>query len=78
MPILQSQYKPSFLFRNAHFSTIYPNVLRKVNGVEQTRERISLDDGDFIDLDWSYATSRSENLTTIIHGLKGNGKRKYI
>ena len=78
MPILQSQYKPSFLFRNAHFSTIYPNVLRKVNGVEQTRERISLDDGDFIDLDWSYATSRSEKLTIIIHGLEGNGQRQYI
>ena len=79
MPLLQSKYTPPFLFRNDYISTIYPNLLRKVKGVSQKRERVELDDGDFIDLDWSYSTiPNSKKLTVIIHGLEGNGQRQYI
>ncbi|WP_074405629.1 MULTISPECIES: YheT family hydrolase [Aquimarina] len=79
MPLLESKYTPPFLFRNDYISTIYPNLLRKVKGVSQKRERVELDDGDFIDLDWSYSTiPNSKKLTVIIHGLEGNGQRQYI
>ncbi len=79
MPIIQSKYSPPFVFRNGHISTIYPNLVRKVKGVHQKRERVELADGDFIDIDWSYAPSQnSENLTIIIHGLEGNAQRQYI
>ncbi|MEW7279583.1 alpha/beta fold hydrolase [Aquimarina sp. 2201CG1-2-11] len=79
MPILRSTFSPPYLFRNGHISTIYPNLLRKVRGVLQERERVELQDGDFIDLDWSYAsTKESKKLAIIIHGLEGNGQRQYI
>ncbi len=79
MPILQSSFKPPILFRNGHVSTIYPNLLRKVKGVHQKRERLELSDGDFIDLDWSYSLiQKTEKLGVIIHGLEGNGQRQYM
>ncbi len=78
MPIIPSTYKPSLFFRNGHLSTIYPNLTRKVKGVKQTRERVELEDHDFIDLDWSYSTSKTSNLLILIHGLEGNGQRQYI
>ena len=79
MPLIESKYTPPFLFRNSYMSTIYPNLVRKVKGVSQKRERVELDDGDFIDLDWSYSTaSNTKKLAVIIHGLEGNGQRQYI
>ena len=44
----------------------------------QTRERIVLQDSDFIDLDWSFASERSNKLLIILHGLEGNAQRPYI
>ncbi len=79
MPVITSNYTPPLPFKNGHFSTIFPNLLRKVKGVVQKRERIELDDGDFIDLDWSHSANKKSNrLTIIIHGLEGNGQRQYI
>ncbi len=79
MPIITSNYKPPLLFRNGHFSTIYPNLIRKIKGIEQKRERITLLDGDFIDLDWSFTpTKKSKKLAIIVHGLEGNGQRQYM
>ncbi len=77
MPIEQSTYKPPYFFRNGHFSTIYSGLLRKVEGVDQKRERITLSDGDFIDLDWSYAEEKTNALIIILHGLEGNAQRHY-
>ncbi len=79
MPIRNASYTPPLLFRNSHISTIYPTIFRKVTGIHQKRERVELDDGDFIDLDWSYAKSqKSKKLAIIIHGLEGNAQRQYI
>ncbi|GAA4110700.1 alpha/beta fold hydrolase [Aquimarina addita] len=79
MPVVPSLYKPPYLFRNNHFSTIYPNLIRKVKGVVHDRERVELIDDDFIDLDWSYAIDQNcSDLTIVIHGLEGNAQRHYM
>ena len=78
MPIIESQYKPKFLFKKGHFSTIYSGLIRKVNTVDQKRERISLSDGDFLDLDWSYADTPTDTLIIVLHGLEGDAKRPYM
>lgn len=78
MPIISSTYKPPVLFRNGHFSTIYSSKLRKPPKVQQSRERIVLPDGDFMDLDWSYATKESYQLVILLHGLEGNAQRTYM
>ncbi|MDO6758969.1 alpha/beta fold hydrolase [Tamlana sp. 2_MG-2023] len=77
MPILNSTYKPFFLFRNGFVSTVYSGLVRRVD-LEQERERMILRDGDFLDLDWSYSEEKSNKLIILLHGLEGNGKRPYM
>ncbi|WP_299381989.1 alpha/beta fold hydrolase [uncultured Lacinutrix sp.] len=78
MPILTTTYKPKFIFRNGHLSTIYSGLLRKVEGVTQKRERLTLPDNDFLDLDWSYTTQQTNQLLIVLHGLEGNAQRHYM
>ncbi|GLB48006.1 YheT family hydrolase [Neptunitalea lumnitzerae] len=77
MPLISAVYNPPGIFKNGHFSTIYCSVFRKVT-CPQTRERITLDDGDFIDLDWSYAKEKTNTLVIVLHGLEGSAQRPYI
>lgn len=78
MPIVESSYKPRFLFKNGHFSTVYSGIFRQINGVKQERERIVLKDQDFIDLDWSFALQKTNKLIILLHGLEGNAQRPYM
>ncbi|MEB8346069.1 alpha/beta fold hydrolase [Flavobacteriaceae bacterium KMM 6898] len=78
MPIVPSKYQPPFLFQNADLATIYAGVVRKIDGIIQQRERISLADGDFLDVDWSFAAKKSDKVAILLHGLEGNAQRPYI
>jgi uncharacterized protein len=78
MPILQSSYHPSRIWRNPHVSTIYPSAFRKVNGVNYTREKLELSDGDFLDLDWSKSSENNTKLAIFTHGFLGNSTRPYL
>lgn len=77
MPILDSTFKARFLFRKAFVATVYSGLFRKVN-LEQRRERLELPDGDFIDLDWSYAKRKSDKVIILLSGLEGHGQRPYL
>ncbi len=50
-------------------------MMRKVDGVHYSRERLELNDGDFLDLDWLSADRK--RLVIISHGLEGNSERHY-
>ncbi len=78
MPLVSSDYNPPLAFKNGHFSTIHAGLLRTVTGVIQNRERIELPDGDFLDLDWSFSSSRSQKVVILLHGLEGSAQRPYI
>ena len=78
MPIIKSTYQPSHIWKNQHVSTIYPSVFRKVNGINYTRERIELSDGDFLDLDWSKSAENNTKLAILTHGFLGNSTRSYL
>lgn len=78
MPIQKSEYRAPGLFKNGHFSTIYSAKLRPAPKVKQHRERIKLRDGDFMDVDFSYAEKPSKKLAILVHGLEGNAQRTYI
>ena len=78
MPLLTSSYRPEVFFRNGHLATIYSALLRKVEGPEQFRERITLPDGDFLDLDWSRSESPTDKVLVLLHGLEGNAQRPYM
>ncbi|MEM9679191.1 MAG: alpha/beta fold hydrolase [Bacteroidota bacterium] len=78
MPVVTSTYKAPIGFRNGFVSTVYSGLIRRVNGLYQTRERITLSDGDFLDLDWSYAEKPTNKLIILLHGLEGDAQRPYI
>ena len=78
MPITEPTYKPLYWTKSGFVSTIFSGLARKVNGVEQQRERITLPDGDFMDLDWSYSEKPSQKVIILLHGLEGHAQRPYI
>lgn len=78
MPIIESSYNPPYFFKNGFISTVYSGLVRKIRGVTQKRERITLADGDFLDLDWSYTSSSTNRLIILLHGLEGNAQRTYM
>jgi len=78
MPIVQSTYKAPYFFRKGFVSTVYSGLFRSVNGLQQERERIELSDGDFLDLDWSFAKAKTNKLIIVLHGLEGNAQRPYM
>lgn len=77
MPLIrQSTYRRSPLLRNGHLETIYPALFRKIEGADYERERLTLSDGDFVDLDWLDGDSR--RLILLTHGLEGNSGKQYV
>ncbi|MEP0213608.1 MAG: alpha/beta fold hydrolase [Cellulophaga sp.] len=78
MPILQPFYNPPLLFKSGHFSTLYTGLFRSVEVPTQKRERIQLSDGDFLDLDWSFTSNKTDKVAVVVHGLEGNAQRPYI
>ena len=81
MPIIISGYKAKGLFKSGHFSTIYSAKLRPIPTVAQTRKRLELTDGDFVDIDWSYQESKgskSNKVAILLHGLEGDAQRVYM
>ncbi len=78
MPIIKSTYKSRIFFRNGFVSTVYSGLARKVIGVNQERERITLSDGDFLDLDWCYTNETNNKLVILLHGLEGDAQRPYM
>ncbi|SQC97359.1 Uncharacterised protein [Fusobacterium necrophorum subsp. necrophorum] len=43
------EYKPSFLFQNAHINTCFPTLFRKVK-IRYRRQRVLVGKDDFLDL----------------------------
>ncbi|WP_299103471.1 alpha/beta fold hydrolase [uncultured Winogradskyella sp.] len=78
MPIIEPTYKPPFWAKTSFTSTVFSGLARRVEGVEQIRERITLPDTDFLDLDWSYAKQKSNKVIVLLHGLEGSAQRPYI
>jgi len=75
MPIIESTYKPSYIFKNNHINTVYKTVFYN-NSVNYSRKRISTPDNDFLDLDFS--TVGSNTIVIALHGLEGSSNSKYI
>jgi len=76
MPIVETSFDAPAFMKNGHFQTLYPYFFRKVKEVEYTRDRVELDDGDFIDVD--LIEEGSSDLIVLSHGLEGNSNTGYI
>jgi predicted alpha/beta-fold hydrolase len=58
--------------------TIIPSLFFKVEDPGYQRQRLELDDGDFLDLDWLQSDMSSDHLMIISHGLEGSSGRHYV
>ena len=71
MPIIaESTYRPGWLYRRVHPSTILPTLVRSTPGLPFVRERLEMPDGDFIDLDC--LLQGSSRAVILCHGLSYN------
>ena len=66
---------PSWL-PGGNAQTIYPFLLRSLTIPAYQRERLELDDGDFIDIDW-LDNSTDRPLVVMFHGLEGDSSSHY-
>jgi len=65
----QVKFSPRWWLRNPHVQTIYASKLAKRPILDTERERLELDDGDFLDLNWS--KKNSGPIVCLFHGLAG-------
>ena len=76
--IVESTYRHVPYLTNGHLETIVPSAFRKIKGVLYQRQRLELDDGDFLDLDWLVNKDKAiKKLVIISHGLEGSSERHY-
>lgn len=74
MPLIHSKYNAPLLAFNSTLQTIIPNT-RRIQ-LNYKRERLTLSDGDFVDLDW--LTQNADQLVVLTHGLAGCSTDVYI
>lgn len=78
---LNNNFSPAWWLPERHSQTLWRRISPS-KSLPQTRQRIELDDGDYIDLDWASAISpaASENKTIafLLHGLCGCSSSPYI
>lgn len=73
--IVPSDFAPPFWLRGPHLQTLWPYLFHARRRVPVRRERLELDDGDFIDLDWN--TQPHGPIVVVLHGLSGSIKSHY-
>ena len=77
MPVVSSSsYCPPAWLPGGHLQTIVPSLYRKVNRVTKEKERLELEDGDFLDLEWRRDGRRK--LAILSHGLEGSAGASYV
>lgn len=69
-------YKAPWALKNGHTNTLYTALLRVVDQMPYKRQRLTLLDGDFVDLDW--VKKKNKKLVILSHGLEGNSRATYI
>lgn len=79
MPIISSSFKAAWWLNNRHLQTLFPALLRRQSALKTQRERLELDDGDFIDIDWYHHQAKANTpIVILMHGLAGSSTSSYI
>jgi predicted alpha/beta-fold hydrolase len=68
-------YNPRYFFRSKHFNTVYRTLFHNII-IDYKRKRLELNDGDFLDLDFSQVNS--DKIAIVIHGLEGSSNSNYV
>lgn len=75
---MASGFQAPWWLRNAHLQTLWSAFFRRAPALQRTRERLWLDDGDFLDLDWHGPHSANAPLVLVLHGLTGSSNSHYV
>jgi predicted alpha/beta-fold hydrolase len=76
MPIVESTFRAPWWLRNGHLQTILPVIWPRAIHLDCTPERLELDDGDFLDLEW--ARAGCSRVAILSHGLESDSHAGYI
>ncbi|MBM3219774.1 MAG: alpha/beta fold hydrolase [Candidatus Rokubacteria bacterium] len=72
------EFRPAWWCLNRHAQTIWGPLFR-TERVPLRRERVPLDDGDFVDLDWLDGDAPpGAPLVLVLHGLEGSSGSHYV
>lgn len=73
------EYRCPLFMRGPHRETILPNLSRRRFSVNYVRKRLTLADGDFLDLDCrQIGKEKSDTCLLTLHGLEGSSSAPYI
>lgn len=78
MPTSSDRFTPALGLGNPHLQTLWGPLWRKTTHLDRQRERLWLDDGDFLDLDWHGPHSPVAPLVLVLHGLTGSSNSPYV
>ena len=73
--LTRSEYRAPWWLRSAHLQTMFATLFRRRPSLALRRERIELNDGDFLDLDWGPRTHGP--VVLVLHGLEGSSDSPY-
>ena len=73
--IRRSSFRPAWWLHNAHLQTVWPVFLRRRPRLPMRSERLTLADGDFLDIAW--IGNNNGPLVLVLHGLEGSIESHY-
>lgn len=78
MSAASERFVPAPGLGNPHLQTLWGPLWRQTTHIERQRERLWLEDGDFLDLDWHGPHSAEAPLVLVLHGLTGSSNSPYV
>ncbi len=77
--IIESQFKPAWWLRNKHLQTVWQKIERHHLACPVETEQIELDDGDFLELNWTKRpdSDTRQTIVVVLHGLEGSVNSTY-
>ncbi|MGS2721105.1 hydrolase [Paraglaciecola aestuariivivens] len=75
--IVTSDFSPSWWAKNRHVQTIFPRFFQKRAKLKFSTEKLTLADGDFVNLVWAGEIDKAQKLIVMFHGLEGSIRSHY-
>ena len=75
---MSTTFKPAWWLPGPHLQTLWNPLCRAPAQLQRERERLWLEDGDFLDLDWHGRHDPKAPLVLVLHGLTGSSNSLYV
>ncbi len=75
---MSEPFKPAWWLPSPHMQTLWGPMFRHPAPLQRRRERLWLEDGDFLDLDWYGRHAPDTPLVLVLHGLTGSSNSLYV